>query len=113
MHVCPSCQVSSFCVNVAHLHLQILEKEVFPLLTGFYDTPFITWLLKTEQKYNSKVFFEDQLGINRHWLEMKWGAEDVDTLITHYAGECDAPSALTKRSVPRQTPRNVVHFSLG
>ena len=70
--------------------LQILEKEVFPLVTGFYDTPFITWLLKTQDKYSSKVFFEDQLGINRHWLGMNWGAEDVETLIIHYAGECDS-----------------------
>ena len=66
--------------------MQVLEKEVFPLLSGFYDTPFITWLLKTREEYRSKVFFEDQLGINRHWLQMQWGAEEVPTLVAHYAG---------------------------
>ena len=70
-----------------HVHCaQILEKEVFPLLPGYIDTPFITWLIKTQEKYNTKVFFEDQLGINRHWMQMEWGEEPVDTLITHYAG---------------------------
>ena len=59
---------------------------MFPLLAGYYDTPFIVWLLKTQAKYNTKVFFEDQLGINRHWMQMEWGEEEVDTLITHYAG---------------------------
>lgn len=59
---------------------------MFPLLSGFYDTPFITWLLKTRPENAAKVFFEDQLGINRHWLQMRWGAEEVPTLITHYAG---------------------------
>ena len=74
---------------------QILEKEVFPLLSGFYDTPFIVWLLKTQSKYNSKVFFEDQVGLNRHWLEMQWGHEDVDTLVTHYAGAQAHPAPAT------------------
>ena len=66
--------------------MQVLEKEVFPLLSGFYDTPFITWLLKTQPKYSSRVYFEDQVGINRHWLEMQWDREEVETLVTHYAG---------------------------
>ena len=57
-----------------------------PLVSGFYDTPFVTWLLKTQTKYNSKVYFENELGMNRHWLEMLWGREEVDTLVTHYAG---------------------------
>ncbi len=35
--------------------MQILEKAVTPLLSGFYDTPFITWLLKTRPEYRSKV----------------------------------------------------------
>ena len=74
--------------------MQVLEKEVHPLLSGFYDTPFIVWLLKTQPKYNSKVFFEDQVGINRHWLEMKWGHEDVETLVTHYAGKSLTSSLL-------------------
>ncbi len=34
---------------------QILQKEVFPLLSGFYDTPFIVWLLKTRPQYIEKV----------------------------------------------------------
>ena len=72
-------------------------------MTGFYDTPFITWLLKTQEKYNSKVFFEDQLGINRHWLGMNWGAEDVDTMITHYAGEYCALFARSSGSAPKKT----------
>ena len=48
------------------------------------------------------MFFEDQLGINRHWLQMRWGAEEVPTLITHYAGamlpfapHCTSPNALS------------------
>ena len=118
-------------------HLQILQTEVFPLLSGFYDTPFIVWLLKTKDKYFEKVlpclhhhlhswgpgrlpvarleltpdtclvvrrlanlscfigrqvFFEDQIGLNRHWLQMQWGNEDVETLVTHYAGELEGHS---------------------
>ena len=79
---------------------QILEKEVHPLVSGFYDTPFITWLLKTQRKYSSRVYFEDQIGINRHWLEMHWGHEQVDTLVTHYAG---APRLTYRPSSLHQT----------
>ena len=91
---------------------QVLEKEVFPLLSGFYDTPFIVWLLKTRPEYAAKVFFEDQLGINRHWLQMKWGAEEVATLVTHYAGaespcagQCQTCLSLCPAPGPRQQPR--------
>ena len=31
-------------------------------MSGFYDTPFIVWLLKTQRKYNSRVYFEDEVG---------------------------------------------------
>ena len=65
--------------------MQVLEKEVHPLLSGFYDTPFIVWLLKTQPKYNSKVFFEDQVGINRHFVAIDWGVEP-NPLIAHFAG---------------------------
>ena len=85
---------------------QVLEKQVHPLLSGFYDTPFITWLLKTRDEFGSRVFFEDQLGVNRHWLEMRWGAEEVDTLITHYAGavlpcQCHLPLRLHSAHSPK------------
>lgn len=66
--------------------MQVLEKELRPLVSGFYDTPFIAWLIKTQLKYNSKVYFETAIGMNRHWTGMQWGHEDVPTLVTHYAG---------------------------
>lgn len=56
-----------------------------PLLSGFFDTPFIVWLLKTRPEYRAKLFLEDQIGLNRHWLQMDWEGEPF-TLITHYAG---------------------------
>ena len=65
---------------------QTLEKEVHPLVSGFYDTPFITWLLKTETEYRDKVFFEDQIGINRHFVAIDWGVEPTP-LVAHFAGE--------------------------
>lgn len=67
--------------------VQILEKEVHPLVSGFYDTPFITWLLKTQSKYRSRVFFEDQIGINRHFVAIDWG-EEATPLVAHFAGGC-------------------------
>ena len=72
------------------LRLQQLEKQVFPLVSGFYDTPFITWLLKTRPDYLAKVFFEDQVGINRHFAAIDWGTE-TPPLVSHFAG---APGAL-------------------
>lgn len=63
---------------------QVLEKEVFPLVSGFYDTPFIVWLLKTRPAYAAKVFFEDQIGINRHFVAVDWGTETP--LVSHFAG---------------------------
>ncbi len=77
---------------------QVLEREVHPLLSGFYDTPFIVWLLKTRPEYWEKVYLEDEISLNRHWLQFVYGAEEVATLITHYAGgqltspECGADS---------------------
>ncbi len=65
--------------------LQVLEKEVFPLVSGFYDTPFIAWLLKTRPEYAAKVFFEDQIGINRHFAAIDWGTE-TPPLVSHFAG---------------------------
>jgi len=64
----------------------VLEQEVFPLLSGFYDTPFIVWLLKTEPEYHKMLFMEDEISLNRHWLQFEYGTEEVATLITHYAG---------------------------
>ena len=64
--------------------MQILEKEVFPLVSGFYDTPFIAWLLKTRPDYAAKVFFEDQIGINRHFAAVQWGTETP--VVSHFAG---------------------------
>jgi len=65
--------------------VQVLDKEVFPLVSGFYDTPFIAWLLKTRPEYAAKVFFEDQIGINRHFAAIDWGSE-TPPLVTHFAG---------------------------
>jgi len=76
-------------VPQAQLHddmLPILKEEVYPLVSGFYDTPFFVWLLKTQEKYFSKVFFEDQISINKHWLGFEYATEDVETLVMHYAG---------------------------
>ena len=70
---------------MAWLRSQVLEKEIFPLVSGFYDTPFIVWLLKTRPEYLAKVFFEDQIGINRHFAAIDWGAE-TPPLLSHFAG---------------------------
>ena len=73
---------------------QVLEREVHPLLSGFFDTPFIVWLLKTRPEYRAKLFLEDQIGLNRHWLQMgpgDWRSEPP-TLVTHYAGTRAAAS---------------------
>lgn len=56
------------------------------LCSGFYDTPFFVWLLKTKQENFEKVFFEDQISLNRHWLSFEYKTEDVPTLVLHYAG---------------------------
>lgn len=66
--------------------LPILKKEIFPLVSGFYDTPFFVWLLKTKQENFEKAFFEDQISFNRHWLSFEYKTEDVPTLVLHYAG---------------------------
>ena len=54
-------------------------------MSGFYDTPFIAWLLKTRPDYADKVFFEDQVGINRHFAAIDWGTE-TPPLLSHFAG---------------------------
>ena len=73
--------------------VQVLEREVHPLLSGFYDTPFIVWLLKTRPEYWEKTYLEDEISLNRHWLQFESGAEEVATLITHYAGGPSPPQA--------------------
>ena len=37
-----------------------------------------------------KVFFEDQIGINRHFVAIDWGVETTP-LIAHFAGEHPVP----------------------
>lgn len=54
------------CLNmfVAQL-VQVLEREVFPLVKGFKDTPFIVYMLKTQswqgEKYIDRVYFEQEV----------------------------------------------------
>lgn len=54
---------------------QVLEKEVYPLVKGFKDTPFIVYMLKarayaaTGEGYIERVYFEQEVGFNRHWLQ--------------------------------------------
>lgn len=53
-----------------------MEKEVWPLVKGFKDTPFIVYMLKkrscrtTGVPYIDSVFFEEEIGFNRHWLQV-------------------------------------------
>lgn len=56
------------------------------------------WLLKTQEKYFSKVFFEDQISINKHWLGFEYATEDVETLVMHYAGctICKPPEVVVR-----------------
>lgn len=54
---------------------QVLEREIFPLVKGFKDTPFIVYMLKTQlwqnEKYIERVYFEQEVGLNRHWLQAR------------------------------------------
>jgi hypothetical protein len=49
---------------------QVLEQEIHPFLPGFKDTPFILYLLKSQAKYLDRVYFEQEITINRHWLQV-------------------------------------------
>ena len=53
----------------------MLEREIFPLVKGFKDTPFIVYMLKTQlwqnEKYIERVYFEQEVGLNRHWLQAR------------------------------------------
>ena len=49
---------------------QVLEQEIHPFLPGFKDTPFILYLLKSQPKYLDRVYFEQEITINRHWLQV-------------------------------------------
>jgi hypothetical protein len=55
--------------------VQVLEREIFPLVKGFKDTPFIVYMLKTQlwqnEKYIERVYFEQEVGLNRHWLQAR------------------------------------------
>ena len=55
--------------------MQVLEREIFPLVKGFKDTPFIVYMLKTQlwqnEKYIERVYFEQEVGLNRHWLQAR------------------------------------------
>jgi len=50
---------------------QVLEQEIHPFLPGFKDTPFILYLLKSQPKYLERVYFEQEITINRHWLQVR------------------------------------------
>ncbi len=60
---------------------QVLEREIFPLVKGFKDTPFIVYMLKTQswrgQKYIDRVYFEQEVGLNRHWLQVRPYADSL------------------------------------
>ena len=49
----------------------MLEQEIHPFLPGFKDTPFILYLLKSQAKYLDRVYFEQEITINRHWLQAR------------------------------------------
>ena len=51
--------------------MQVLEQEIHPFLPGFKDTPFILYLLKSQPKYLDRVYFEQEITINRHWLQVR------------------------------------------
>jgi hypothetical protein len=54
--------------------LQTLAKEVYPLVGGFHDTPFIVYMLKTQswqrRPFLDSVFFEEEIPLNRHWVQV-------------------------------------------
>ena len=54
--------------------LQTLAGEVFPLVGGFHDTPFIVYMLKTQswrgRPFLDGVFFEQDVQLNRHWVQV-------------------------------------------
>ena len=58
-------QYDPMCIPV-----QVLQEEIHPLVPGFKDTPFILYLLKSQAKYLNKVYFEQEAGLNRHWLQV-------------------------------------------
>lgn len=49
----------------------MLEEEIHPLVPGFKDTPFILFLLKSHAKYLDRVYFEQEVTLNRHWLQVR------------------------------------------
>lgn len=72
------CTCSTACVTThssSDSRLQVLEREIHPLVKGFKDTPFIVYMLKTQswgdQKYIDRVYFEQEVGLNRHWLQVR------------------------------------------
>eukprot|EP00208_Stichococcus_sp_RCC1054_P005833 CAMPEP_0206142774 /NCGR_PEP_ID=MMETSP1473-20131121/18136_1 /ASSEMBLY_ACC=CAM_ASM_001109 /TAXON_ID=1461547 /ORGANISM="Stichococcus sp, Strain RCC1054" /LENGTH=1052 /DNA_ID=CAMNT_0053537897 /DNA_START=385 /DNA_END=3544 /DNA_ORIENTATION=+ len=86
----------------------VLEKEVYPLVKGFKDTPFIVYMLKTRpyaatgEGYIERVYFEQEVGFNRHWLQVDW-ASGENPLLTHYAGctVCNPPEGKLSEEVIR------------
>ena len=64
-----TCNVK-YCLQTVLAELQVLEQEIHPFLPGFKDTPFILYLLKSQPKYLDRVYFEQEITINRHWLQV-------------------------------------------
>jgi hypothetical protein len=48
---------------------QELEKEVH-LVQGFFDTPLLLWALKRTPCSLDHVYFERNIGMNRHFLQV-------------------------------------------
>lgn len=49
--------------------VQEMERAV-RLVPGFTDTPLLVWALKSTPGALDRVFFEQELGLNRHWLQV-------------------------------------------
>ena len=59
--------------------MQELEKEVH-LVVGFYDTPLLLWALKRTPGNLDRVYFERQLPLNRHFLQVTTTAASRATI---------------------------------
>ena len=46
-------------------------EEIHPLVPGFKDTPFILYLLKSQRKYLDRVYLEQEVTLNQHWLQVR------------------------------------------
>ena len=89
------------------LALQALAKEVFPLVGGFHDTPFIVYMLKTQswrgRSFLDGVFFEQDVQLNRHWVQAGAPWDHVKLP----APACAALCSCFQHSFPTSTTREL------